>query len=213
MSICAKALLLANIVLIWPRSSPAQHTPPSSQEVEAFAERARAEGIVGKAVRVPDRILNELFAEAPTDYPSCELEDRKQFEAHQVRVLAGVIGGIAVWGGGGCFCSPTGNCGFWIYKLKNGAYLTVLETSGVSKFEFLKSRKHGFPDLVVWSHGSATDYEARLFRFNGGQYVLSGGWEEEYEYLDEYDQVVRPKKPRITSHFSNTDKIPALAEP
>jgi hypothetical protein len=213
MPFCAKAFLLANIVLISPRLSPAQHTPTTSHEVEAFAERARAEGIVGKNVRIPDRILNELFAEAPTDYPSCDREARKQFEAHQVLVSAGLMGGIAIWGGGGCFCSPTGNCGFWIYELKNGAYRTVLRTSNVSKFGLLKSRNHGFPDLVVWSHGSATDYEARLFRFNGRQYVVSGGWGEEYEYLDEHDQVVRPKKPRITSHFANTNEIPALGEP
>jgi hypothetical protein len=78
----------------------------------------------------------------------------------------------------------------------------------VQTFGFLRSRTHGYPDLVTWSHGSATDRSAQLFRFDGNQYVDSGGWEEEYEYLDEDGQTVTPDKPRITSHFWGKDAIP-----
>src|ERR1700733_3900740 len=204
-------LLYSTVVLFWPRPLLAQHAAPTVQEVEAFAERARSEATTGDEVPLPENIFKELVAEATTD--GCQDVDRSSFETHRVLLKPHLVGGLAVWGGGQCICSPTGNCGFWIYELKNGAYQAVLETDLVNLFGFLKSQTHGYPDLVVWTHESATDYEARLLRFNGEQYVLSGGWEEEYEYLDERDQGVRPKKPRITSHFSSKGAIPSKVEP
>jgi hypothetical protein len=80
-------------------------------------------------------------------------------------------------------------------------------------FGFLKSRTHGYPDLVTWTHGSATEYGARLFRFDGNRYVACGGWDEEYEYLGDDGQIVKPDKPRITSHFSSKDEIPSEVKP
>jgi len=213
MSMSARALLFANIVLLWPPLLPAQHPPPTTHKVEAFAERARSERKVGKEVPVSDRIFNEMMAEAPTDYPPCNRENRNSFEAHQILLRPNLLGGLAILGGGGCFCSVTGNCRFWIYQLKNGTYRPVLETYGVQLFGFLKSRTHGYPDLVVWTHMSAARHEVRLFRFDGDQYIASGGWTEDYEYLDDHDQVVRPDKPRITSHFSSRDQIPGEVKP
>ncbi len=75
-------------------------------------------------------------------------------------------------------------------------------------FGFLKSRTHDYPDLVTWSHGSATEYGGRLFRFDGNRYGTSGGWDEEYEYLGDDGRIVKPHKPRITSHFSSEDALP-----
>jgi hypothetical protein len=208
MYVFERILFLASIVLIWPRLLPAQHTPPSAEEVERFAERARAQRKIGKGVRVPNQILNELMAKAPEDYEACNLKDRNNLEAHQVLLRSNLVGGLAIQGRGFCFCSPTGNCAFWVYQLKKGKYRLVLETDMVQRFGFLKSRKHGYPDLVTWCHGSATDSAADLFRFDGNQYVVSGGWEEEYEFLGDNGQIVKPDRPRITSHFSSKDTIP-----
>ncbi len=106
------------------------------------------------------------------------------------------------------FAVPRGNCDFWIYKPYKGEYRLILETGNVQIFGFLKSRTKGYPDLVTWSHASAFDSEAQLFRFDGNQYVRSGGWEEEWEYPGDNGEMVKPDRPRITSHFSAADTIP-----
>jgi hypothetical protein len=206
-------LLLATAVLLWPHTLPAQHTPPTREEVEAFAERAASEQYVGKEVRLPDRIFNELVAGIPADYPFCHPEDRNMLVAHQILLSSSLLGGLAIKGGGGCFCSVTGNCAFWIYQLKNGKYRLVLSRGSVQTFGFLKSQTHGYPDLVTWSHGSATMSPARLFRFDGNRYVASGGWDVEFEYLGDDGQIVKPDEPRITSHFTSKDQIPKQVKP
>ena len=119
----------------------------------------------------------------------------------------------AIKGGGGCFCSPTGNCAFWIYQLKDGKYRAVLSRGSVQSFGFLKSRSHGYPDLVTWSHGSATMSAAKLYRFDGNRYVASGGWDVEFEYLGDDGQIVKPDEPRITSHFTSKDQLPQEVKP
>jgi hypothetical protein len=188
--------------------SAAQHTPPSGQEVEAFAERARKEGHKGNRVPVPEHILKELAAKAPDDYLPCDRKERNKLEARQILLRSGSVGGLAIQGLGFCYCSPTGNCSFWIYQIRNAKYRLILETDMVQVFGFLRSRTYGYPDLVTWSHGSATQRSGELFRFDGDQFIACGGWEEEYEYLDENGQIVKPAKPRITSHFSDRDALP-----
>jgi hypothetical protein len=120
---------------------------------------------------------------------------------------------LAIQGQGGCFCSPTGNCELWIYEIKGGKFRAILKRGSVQAFGFLKSRTHGYPDLITWTHGSATDHGARLFRFDGIRYAASGGWEEETEYLDSKGKLVETDKPRITSHFSRQDQIPNEVNP
>jgi hypothetical protein len=205
------ALLLVATVLLWPHTLPAQHTPPTSEEVEAFAERAASEKYVGKEVPVPDRIFNKLVAGVPAVDPFCNPDDRNILVAHQILLSSHRLGGLAIKGGGGCFCSPTGNCQLWIYQLKNGKYRMVLRRGSVQTFGFLKSRTHGYPDLVTWSHGSAMMSGAQLFRFDGNRYVASGGWDVQFEFSD--DGQVNPDKTRITSHFTSNDQLPKTAKP
>lgn len=202
------ASLLANTVLLWPRTLPAQHTPPTDSEVQAFAERARSERQVGKKVQVPEWIFSELMARISADIPFCSRGNPNNVDAYEVPRRSNLAGVLAIQGRGGCFCSPTGNCAFWIYQQKNGKHRSLLETDMVQMFGFLKSRTRGYPDLVTWSHGSATMYGARLFRFDGDQYVASGSWEEDYEYLDKDGQIVKVDKPRITSYFTSEDQLP-----
>jgi hypothetical protein len=148
------------------------------------------------------------MARIPAGIPYCSPEDPNNVKAHEVPRRSNVPGALAIQGQGGCFCSPTGNCAFWIYQLKNGKYRSLLETDMVQMFGFLKSERHGYPDLVTWSHGSATMYGAQLFRFDGDQYVPSGGWEEDYEYLGADGQLVKVAKPRITSYFTSEGQLP-----
>jgi hypothetical protein len=209
----ANALFLATTVLLWPRPLPAQRIPPTTREVEAFAERAHSEQYVGKEVRLPDRIFNQLVTGLPADYPPCHPKERNILEAHQIFLRSNLGDGLAIQGQGGCFCSPTGNCEFWMYQLKSGKYRAILKRGSVQVFGFLKSLTHGYPDLVTWSHGSATDSGARLFRFDGNRYVASGGWDEDYEYLGDDGKIVTLTKPRITSHFSSEEQLPNKVKP
>lgn len=213
MPMSANALLLATTFLFWPHTLPTQHTPPTAREVEAFAKRAHSERTVGKEVRVPERLFNELVAGLPADEPFCHPENRNILEAHQILLGSNLPGGLAIQGQSTCFCSPTGNCEFWIYQLKSGKYRAILKLGSVQMFGFLKSRTHGYPDLVTWSHGSATESGGRLFRFDGNRYVASGRWDEEYEYLGDDGKIVTPDKPRITPHFSSKDELPDEGKP
>ena len=201
-------LFLLVHVLIWPHALPAQHTPPSTREVEAFAERARSEAHIGRRRPVPTQILKDVIAMAPDQYDPCDQRERQKLDARPVILRSGVVGGLAIQGRGFCYCSATGNCAFWIYQRRRGMYRLILETDMVQTFGFLKSRTHGYPDLVTWSHGSATERGAELFRFDGAQYTAQGGWGEEYEYLGQTGQTVTPAQPRITSHFSDKNALP-----
>jgi hypothetical protein len=71
----AKVSFLAVTVLLCQHTLPAQHTPPTSEEVEAFVKRAASEQYLGKEVRVPDRIFKELVAKVPAGCPSFHPED------------------------------------------------------------------------------------------------------------------------------------------
>ncbi len=204
----ARPTVLASVVLLLPHALFGQHSPPTSAQVAAFAERVRTERTMGKEVPVPDLIFNTLKADAPSDYPPCNPKDRNDLDAHEVSLGSGGARILAIQGRGLCFCSPTGNCQLWIYRVKDGAYRELLGIGTVRLFGFVKSSTHGYPDLVAWSHGSATDYGVRLFRFNGYRYKDSGEWEEQYAYLDDAGQVVDVKKPRIIPHFSSEEQIP-----
>jgi hypothetical protein len=204
-----KTILIASIaVLFSPHLLPAQDIIPTAAQVEAFARRARAQARTGQPMPLPSAIFKSIVDEnADEDEPDCPQPSAKDFEAH--RIPAGPRNSVAVLGGGACACSPTGNCDLWIYEFKGGAYHPVLSAVTAQSFGFLKSQSHGWPDLVVWSHGSATETGARLFRFRNHEYVSSGAWDEEFEYLDDHGEIVTPAKPRITSYFGPEDTIPS----
>jgi hypothetical protein len=201
-------LLLAVTVLLVPQASTPQHTPPTQDEVEGFAERVTRESFRGKQVQVPTDILRELSATAPDDYAPCDQREKNRLEAHEISAEAGAPPLLALQGRGLCYCSPTGNCSFWLYEHKHKTHQLILEIDMVQSFGFLKSKTHGYPNLVTWSHGSATDSSANLFRFDGTKYVASGGWEIEFQYLDENGNLVQPDRARITSHFWGKDTVP-----
>lgn len=205
------ALLLALVVLVLPRTSAAQHNPPSGRVVAAFAERARSEKYEGNSIAVPAAIFQELISQAPPDYPFCRPVDQSLLQADQMPVGSdsqAIL--LAIQGASLCFCSATGNCEFWVFAEKKGKYDPLLKTDGVQVFGFLKSRTHGYPDLVTWSHESATWQDGRLFRFNGKRYLASGWWEEKYEYLtNDHGDVVGTSELHIISHFVDKNQIPA----
>ena len=93
------------------------------------------------------------------------------------------------------FCSPTGNCAFWVFEEKNGSYRTLLEAhKSVQTFEFSTHETQGYRDLMTSMHGSAWYSELNFYRFDGRMYVLDHCAARDYQ--GENEKVL--KWPRIT---------------
>jgi len=132
----------------------------------------------GTLVAIPGEIKAKHKAKADDCLDSDHRGEAVKMEVYRVKAQPLLL---AVQGRGFCFCSPTGNCAFWLELGKRGHYRTVLETDMVQRFGFIKSKTNGLPDLVAWSHGSATESGGRLFQFNGDHYVDICSWNEKYE--------------------------------
>lgn len=186
----------------------AQHKPPSQRELAAFAERAHREARTGKLVAVPREIVGDRVESDPQNQPPCDHATADQLRAYSFTATRQSQGVLAIQGVGYCQCSPTGNCSFWIFRRVNGKYGSILDRDVVQVFSFLKSQTHGYPDVVTWSHGSATDHGSTLFRFDGHEYQESLGWDEEYERWLDDGSVEILKKPQVTLVYWDGKAIP-----
>jgi hypothetical protein len=125
--------------------------------------------------------IKELLRAKPDDCPDYATEaERTQFDVYKVYLGRRLGTGIAVWGRGTCFCSPTGNCRFWLARKENGKYNILLATDMVNEFGFLKASTDRARNLLTWEHGSAFLAAAHLYVFSGQQYETTCGWQEEY---------------------------------
>jgi hypothetical protein len=116
---------------------------------------------------------------------------------------------IAVWGRSSCFCSPTGNCAFWLYRSRSGTNELLLQTDMVQEFGFLPSTTKGAPDLVLWAHDSADRFPGALWKFDGAEYVSKCSWEVVSTFEDGANGVAR----RVENHIeSNTCKLRLVPE-
>jgi hypothetical protein len=135
----------------------------------------------GTQIHLPKSILNEIRAD-PNDCASFSPEEAVKVDSY--RILKRNVVLIAVWGKSSCFCSPTGNCTFWIYQSRRRKYDLLLETSMVREFGFLSSTTNGLPDLVLWSHDSASRFPGALWKFDGSTYNSECSWEIVSTYRD-----------------------------
>jgi hypothetical protein len=163
-------------------------------------QEARRPDAMGTRIPVAEEV-KKLLAAAPRDCANSEPGERTNFDAFRIQVGVNGKNVIAIGGRGACFCSPTGNCDFWVLHGGERAYEVVLKIKMVQRFGFLKSDTTGPNDLVVWSHDSATRSQARLYRFDGKKYRKSCGWEEEYTYTERPDgSWVSTGEPKITGN-------------
>lgn len=93
------------------------------------------------------------------------------------------------------FCSPTGNCGFWVLAPRGDTYSVMLSTFRVQSFKVLGSASHGYPDLELSAHESAFESTHVIYQFDGRRYrrTKCTGW----DYEDEKDFGHILDKPRI----------------
>lgn len=93
-------------------------------------------------------------------------------------------------------CGATGNCPFWIFQRAGKGYRLLLEDNGQA-FTIQPNRTHGYSDIVVRAHGSATQSGLSEYKYNGGRYVREGCYNAEWTIL-EGEHVRELKEPRIT---------------
>jgi hypothetical protein len=172
---------LCFMFLLWLVSTPPAHSSPSDGTI-AWKKTLTA-GAKGTRTSIPRGILSRIRTETDPDEcgDSAPIE-RVKADAYAYR--RGRLSLIAVWGRSSCFCSPTGNCVFWIFSLTPHGYRLLLKTDMVREFGFLPSMTHDLPDLVLWSHNSAFLLLGALWRFDGHSYKSTCGWEIVTTHLD-----------------------------
>ena len=104
---------------------------------------------------------------------------------------------IVVRGSGRYFCSPTGNCDFWIYRRTESGYEPLLLTGNVSQFYFYGTFSNGYRDIVTAMHGSAGDSDLSVYRFDGTQYRLVRCMSRSYSYIDRQGRFRETDRPII----------------
>lgn len=150
----------------------------------------------GTHIAVPGSILKDVKAN-PDDCLNPAPQETTKLDAYQLSKRGLVL--IAVWGRSSCFCSPTGNCSFWLYRSRGGKKELLLQTDMVSQFGFLRSTTKGLPDLVLWSHDSAQRFPGSLWKFSGAEYVSECSWEVVSAFAGAPSAVAQ----RVESHIEN----------
>jgi hypothetical protein len=93
-------------------------------------------------------------------------------------------------------CSPTGNCPFWVFQKTPKGYKLLVEGYGQT-FTIQKTSTHGFKDIVLSMHGSATQSGLTDYRYEDGSYHDVGCYSASWTVL-EGETVQHLKEPLIT---------------
>lgn len=99
--------------------------------------------------------------------------------------------------GGDTYCSPTGNCSFWIFRRRGTSYEVLLE-GDAQTFTIQHTRTKGYLDIVLSRHNSAFDSEAREYKFDGNSYREGACFDVEWSVLGSDSEFHDLKEPRIS---------------
>ena len=119
----------------------------------------------------------------------------QSFEIREVSLASGHE--YLVQGRGSCFCSPTGNCSFWVVVPVDDTFRVLLKSSAIQTAAVQPKMTRGHPDLDVSMHDSAFETTHWTYRFDGGRYrrVKCADWD--YQDKRNPDRVLN--EPRIRS--------------
>jgi hypothetical protein len=159
----------------------------------------------GTRIAVPGSILKEVKAN-PDDCLNPSREETAKVDAYQLRKGDFLL--IAIWGRSSCFCSPTGNCSFWLYQSRDGNNKLLLKTEMVREFGFLRTSTEGLPDLVLWSHDSADRSPGALWKFNGRAYDSECSWEIVTSFRDVPNGIAEPIESHVEDSTCHQKLIP-----
>ena len=101
-------------------------------------------------------------------------------------------------GGGQYFCSPTGNCEAWVFRLHDGMYSLMLHRTATQTFTIQPTKTSGFHDLVLGQHGSATEQGLTLYRFDGSRYRRTACYDARFTFLGKDGEYHDRKEPILT---------------
>jgi hypothetical protein len=146
-------------------------------------------------------LVIRLVSELRHDVPNLTSKEREEI-ARQTRIRP-----IELSSSGGkefvaqavdsLFCSPTGNCDFWVFAKRGNAYSVILHRGSIQTFTVQSTRTNGFHDIVLGMHGSATEQGLTLYRFNGSSYRPAGCFDADWEVLDEDQESHLLEEPRV----------------
>lgn len=100
-------------------------------------------------------------------------------------------------GRGSCFCSPTGNCSFWVVVPVGDSYRVLLMASAVQTVAVQPQMTRGHPDLDVSMHDSAFETTHWTYRFDGRRYRRTQCADWNYQDRKNPDRLL--SEPRIRS--------------
>jgi hypothetical protein len=206
-----KPKLLLGLVGIVLMACPALLASQSrGMQKEPMWKEARRPEAKGTQVATPEGV-KKLLKARPDECPDIAVQsDRTAFRVYEVSLGSKFGKALAVWGRSWCFCSPTGNCAFWVVRKVKSGFRILLRTDMVNDFGFLESTANGARDLITWSHGSASMAGASLFVFDGKQYVNICGWEEDYQGHALPDGMWKwDPQPKFSHDTCNAGAIPA----
>jgi hypothetical protein len=189
----ALTLLLASLAFALP---PLQAQKKTETETGILWKETLTPEAKGTRMTVPKSILNIVRAD-PDDCLDPSGDETTEVDGYRVRKLGTEL--VAIWGKGSCFCSPTGNCAFWIFRSRQGNHGLLFHTYMVREFGFRHSASDGLPDLVLWSHDSAQRFPGTLWRFDGKEYVRECAWKIVSSFKDVQNGVAQ----RVESHVEN----------
>jgi hypothetical protein len=199
--------LLATVVLLTVGEAPPTISGRApAEENQILWKETLTSAAKGTRIVVPRSILAKVQANSDDCLDPAPAETVK-VDAYQKRIGNLVL--VAIWGRSSCFCSPTGNCAFWLYRSQSGKNSLLLQTEMVREFGFLPSITKGLPDVVLWSHDSAQRFPGALWKFNGTEYVSECNW----EIVSVFRDVPNSMAERVESHVeNNTCKLRLVPE-
>jgi hypothetical protein len=142
-------------------------------------------------------------SERSTLIQSLGLQNQSPEVKNRIRVKAVQIAknfrAFIAQGTGTSSCSPTGNCEFWVVKEVDSRFSILLHRRTVQTFTIQPKFSNGARDLVLGMHGSATQQQLTVFRFNGSKYRFVACYEANWETVGRDGQARTLKEPEISS--------------
>jgi hypothetical protein len=119
----------------------------------------------------------------------------KPFAIREVSLASGHQ--YLVQGRGSCFCSPTGNCSFWVVVPVGDTFRVLLKAPAIQTATVRPQMTRGHPDLDVSMHDSAFETTHWTYRFDGRRYRIAKCADWDYQDRKNPDRILR--EPRVTS--------------
>jgi hypothetical protein len=116
------------------------------------------------------------------------------------KVLLGKEGGgeFLASASGSYFCSPTGNCQVWVFRLHDNKYSLILQHPVTQIFTIQSAITNGFHDLVLGQHGSATEEGLTWYQFDGSKYRRVACYDARFDFLGKDGEYHTRKVARLT---------------